>query len=169
MQDTENYPLCRSCKAIPSEAQFSRKLNASWWFFFNLQYFRARILQVTVRCILSVILMLTILFYSGYSNSERCWRKQPNCPSGEGSLFSTHVWTQYRISGCPCNDSAARIHEILQRWYLYHVIESCVHQKRCKQWSCRIPYSFFLTADLAHTCTETNVLYIWIFLSTILK
>lgn len=80
-----------------------------------------------------------MFFYSGYSNSERCWCKQPDCPSGEGSLFSAHVRTQHRISGCPCNDSAVRIHEILQRWYLHYVIQSCVPQRRRK---CRIPYSY---------------------------
>lgn len=88
-----------------------------------------RILESIVRCIWSVvILMLAMMFYSGYSNSERCWGKQSNCPSREGSLFSAYVWPQYRISRRPCNDSTIGIYEILQRWYLHHVTKSCVIQ-----------------------------------------
>lgn len=63
------------------------------------------------------------MLYSGYSNSERCWSKQPNCSSREGSLFSTHVRPQHGISGCTCNDSTSGIHEILQRWDLHNVTE----------------------------------------------
>lgn len=104
--------------------------------------------------------MLTVLFCSGYSNSERCWCKQPNCPSGEGSLFSAHVWTQYGVSGCPCNDSATRIHEILQRWYLHHVIQSCVCQRRCKWGRHRIPYSYFCQ-EILHIHVQEQMYYIF--------